>query len=95
MIAWYLRRAVPWTALLGCLALAVGLTALVHRWEVLAGLALPLVCLLAVSGAAFAFDEPCTAVATVKIEFSLETFQIIRSITASRRPGKTRAKGTP
>lgn len=65
MVAWYLRRAVPWTALLGCLALAAALVALVHRWEVLAGLVLPLVCLLAVAGAAFTFDEPCVTVTTV------------------------------
>jgi hypothetical protein len=39
--------------------------ALLHRWEALAGLALPLVCLLAVAGAAFTFDEPGIAVTSV------------------------------
>ncbi|HYG94385.1 MAG TPA: hypothetical protein VD859_12425 [Nocardioides sp.] len=62
---WYLRRAVPWTALLGGPALGSALVLLVHRWESLAGLVLPLVAVVAAAAAAFALDEPSAAVTTV------------------------------
>lgn len=62
---WYLRRAVPWSALLGGLVAAGVLVALVHRWEDATGAALPVVALLAAAGAAFAHDEPAVAVTGV------------------------------
>lgn len=62
MLLWYLRRAVPWAALLGCLLAAGVLVALAHRWESFTGLGLPLVALLAAAAAALVLDEPAVAV---------------------------------
>lgn len=62
---WYLRRAVPWAALLGNLAAASLLVTLV-RWEDgLAGIGLPLVAVLTVAAAAFVLDEPALPVTAV------------------------------
>ena len=65
MRLWYLRRAVPWAALLGGLVAAAGLVGLTRAWEGFTGLGLPLAALLAASCAAFVFDEPAVAVTAV------------------------------
>lgn len=65
MHLWYLRRAVPWAALLGCLLAGAVLVGLARRWDSVIGLALPLAALLAVSATAFVYDEPAVAVTTV------------------------------
>lgn len=65
MALWYLRRAVPWSALLGCLATAGVLVGLAHWKDSTAGVALPLVALLSVAAAGFTLDEPALTVASV------------------------------
>lgn len=65
MVLWYLRRAVPWTTLLGCLAAGAALVATTHRWEAFAGLGLPLAALVSAAAAAFLLDEPAVAVTSV------------------------------
>lgn len=65
MRLWYLRRAVPWAALLGFLGAAAGITLLLHRWPDVATVGLPLVVASCAAAAGFAFDEPATAIASV------------------------------
>lgn len=65
MPLWYLRRAVPWTSLVGCLAVAAGLSAVVRLWDVADGLAVLAAVLVAAAAAAFVHDEPALAVTTV------------------------------
>lgn len=65
MRLWYLRRAVPWAAQLGCLAVAVGVTGLVNGWPEVAVVALPLLVAGCGAAAAFGFDEPAVAIAAV------------------------------
>jgi hypothetical protein len=65
VLAWYLRRAVPWAALLGCCA-AAGLLALtLERWPSTALLVLPAVLGCCAGAAAFAFDERALPVVEV------------------------------
>ncbi len=54
---WYLRRAVTWTALLGCCAAAVLVALLVGRWPSSALVLLPALVACCAAAAAFAFDE--------------------------------------
>lgn len=54
---WYLRRAVPWAALLGCCAGAVGVALLLERWPTSALVLLPVLLACCVAAAGFAFDE--------------------------------------
>jgi hypothetical protein len=62
---WYLRRAVPWAALLGCCAAAVVVAAAIARWpSTVAGL-LPAVLGCCAAGGAFVFDEDAAPVTTV------------------------------
>lgn len=65
MRVWYLRRAVPWGALLGCLASAVFVAVLVHRWPDTGWIGLPLLVVSCAAAAAFVYDEPASAVASV------------------------------
>lgn len=65
MSLWYLRRAVPWAALLGGLLAAGLLLGAAHLWESFNAVALSLVALLGVAAAAFVYDEPAIAVTSV------------------------------
>lgn len=65
MRAWYLRRAVPWTVLLGSLAVGSVLVAAAHRWESFTGLGQPLTALLACGATALVLDESALAVTAV------------------------------
>lgn len=62
---WYLRRAVPRAAPLGCLVAAVVVTLLVNQWPGIALVGLPLVVATCAAAAGFAYDEPAAAVAAV------------------------------
>src|SRR5687768_14981620 len=62
---WYLRRAVAWTALLGCCAAAVLVAALVGRWPSSALVLLPALVACCAAAAAFTFDEVTLAVVEV------------------------------
>jgi hypothetical protein len=62
---WYLRRAVPWAALLGCCAVAVALTAAIERWPSSAAALLPAVLGFCAAAGGFVFDEDAAAVTTV------------------------------
>lgn len=65
MQAWYLRRAIPWPPVMGCVAVAALLVALVHRWPSIASLGLPLAVVTVVAAACLLFDEPAVAVCAV------------------------------
>lgn len=65
MRLWYLQRAVPWAALLGCLLGAAVMSALTHRWPSMGWLAMPAIALLCAASAAFLRDEPAVAVVSV------------------------------
>lgn len=54
---WYLRRAVPWTALLGCCAGAAGVGLVLGRWPQSSFILLPLLLACCAAAAGFAFDE--------------------------------------
>lgn len=62
---WYLRRAVPWAAIAGCLAAAVVLALMVRQWPEISLFGLPLLVGTCAAASGFAFDEPATAVASV------------------------------
>lgn len=62
---WYLRRGVAWHPVLGCCATAVALAALTARWPASAVMLLPTLVACCAGAAAFAFDEPATAVVRV------------------------------
>ncbi len=62
---WYLRRGIPWLALLGCCAAAVALAGVLARWPSTALLMLPVLLACCAAGAAFVFDERATAVVAV------------------------------
>jgi hypothetical protein len=64
-IAWYLRRGVPWTALLGCCAAAVAVAGLLARWPSGAIVLLPVLVACCAAAAAFCFDEQALAVVEV------------------------------
>lgn len=55
---WYLRRAVPWAAVLGCSAVAAVAAAALHRWPSASGVLLPAMLACCAAAAAFVFDEP-------------------------------------
>lgn len=65
MRLWYLRRAVPWSALLVSLSAAGLLTLLLHRWPEVSIVGLPLVAASCAAGAGFVYDEPAAAIASV------------------------------
>jgi hypothetical protein len=54
---WYLRKAVPWAALLGCCVGAVAAGLLLERWPGSAFLLLPALLACCAAAAGFAFDE--------------------------------------
>lgn len=62
---WYIRRAVPWAALLGALSAAGLLTLLLHRWPEVSMVGLPLVAASCAAAAGFVYDEPAAAIASV------------------------------
>lgn len=57
LVGWYLRRAIPWTALLGCCAGALLLALAVDRWPSTSLLLLPATLASCAAAAAFCFDE--------------------------------------
>ena len=57
LVGWYLRRAIPWMALLGCLAGAVVLAVALDRWPTTAMTLLPALLASCAAAAAFTFDE--------------------------------------
>lgn len=65
MRAWYLGRAIPWVALLGCCGIAVIAVASLHRWPDNAWMVLPLVLAACAAAAGFVFDDVATAVTSV------------------------------
>ena len=54
---WYLRRAIPWMALLGCCAGALLMAGAIGRWPSTASVLLPLLVASLAAAAAFTFDE--------------------------------------
>lgn len=62
---WYLRRAVPWAALLGCCAGAVTAGLLLERWPTASFLLLPVLLACCAAAAGFAFDETTLPVVEV------------------------------
>jgi len=54
---WYLRRGVPWLAVLGCCAAAGLLAGLLARWPSSAGVLLPAILASCAAAATFVFDE--------------------------------------
>ena len=65
MRAWYLRRAIPWVALLGCCAAAGAAALLLDRWPTAEEGLVPVVLGGCAAAAGFAFDEPLPALAEV------------------------------
>ncbi|MGH3348940.1 MAG: hypothetical protein ACRDO4_18325 [Nocardioides sp.] len=65
MRAWYLGRAIPWVALLGCCLVAGLAVAALHRWPDNAWAVLPLVLAACAAAAGFVFDDVATAVTSV------------------------------
>jgi len=57
LVGWYLRRAIPWMALLGCCAAALLLIVALDRWPASALVLLPGVVATCAAAAAFCFDE--------------------------------------
>lgn len=62
---WYLRRGVPWLAVLGCCAAAGMLAGLLARWPASAVVLLPAVLACCAAAATFVFDERAVMVVTV------------------------------
>jgi hypothetical protein len=65
MPLWYLRRAVPWASLLGCLGISAPLIAVARGSHTVGGPAMLLAALLVAASAAFLYDEPAAEVTTV------------------------------
>jgi hypothetical protein len=65
LVGWYLRRAIPWMALLGCCAGAVLLALALDRWPSTALLVVPALLASCAAAAAFTFDEPSLEVVAV------------------------------
>jgi hypothetical protein len=65
LVGWYLRRAIPWMALLGCCAGALLLAAAVDRWPSTALVLLPALVAACAAAAAFCFDEAALEVVAV------------------------------
>jgi len=57
LVGWYLRRAVPWMAVLGCCAGAVLLALALDRWPTTALVLLPGLVAACAAAASFCFDE--------------------------------------
>ena len=57
LVGWYLRRAIPWMALLGCCAAAVVLVVALNHWPSTAVILLPALLAASAAAAAFCFDE--------------------------------------
>ena len=57
LVGWYLRRAIPWMALLGCCAGALLLALALDRWPTTALVLLPGLLAACAAAAAFCFDE--------------------------------------
>ncbi len=65
LVGWYLRRAIPWMALLGCCAAALLLVLALERWPSTALVLLPGLLAGCAAAAAFCFDEVSLAVVEV------------------------------
>lgn len=65
LVGWYLRRAIPWMALLGCLAGAIVLAVALDHWPGTAFVLLPGLLAACAAAAAFTFDETSLAVVEV------------------------------
>ena len=65
LVGWYLRRAIPWMALLGCCAGALLLAVALDRWPTTALVLLPGLVAACAAAAAFCFDEPPLEVVAV------------------------------
>lgn len=65
MRLWYLRRAIPWVALLGCCTAALAAAGLLHRWPSAAMALLPAMLACCAAAAAFVFDEHAASVVAV------------------------------
>ena len=65
LVGWYLRRAIPWMALLGCLAGAIVLAVTLDHWPSTAIVLLPGLLAACAAAAAFTFDETSLAVVEV------------------------------
>lgn len=65
LAGWYLRRAIPWVALLGCLAGAAVLAVALDRWPTTAVTLLPALLACCAAAAAFTFDEVSLSVVEV------------------------------
>ena len=65
LVGWYLRRAIPWMALLGCCAGAVFMAVTIDRWPSTASVLLPLLVAACAAAAAFTFDEASLPVVEV------------------------------
>ena len=57
LVGWYLRRAIPWMALLGCCAAALLLVVALDQWPTSALVLLPGLVATCAAAAAFCFDE--------------------------------------
>ena len=64
-VAWYLRRAVPWTTLLGCSTGALVVAVLLERWPSSVLVLLPTLLACCAAAAAFSFDETALPVVAV------------------------------
>ena len=62
---WYLRRAIPWGALLGCCATALVVAGLLALWPSSAIVTLPAMLACCAAAAGFVFDEVAAAVVAV------------------------------
>jgi hypothetical protein len=65
LASWYLRRAIPWVALLGCCAGATVLAGVIGHWPSTAAVLLPTLVGCCAGAAAFTFDEPALPVVEV------------------------------
>ncbi len=65
LIGWYLRRAIPWMALLGCCSGALLLVIALDRWPTTAMILLPGLVAACAAAASFCFDEPPLEVVAV------------------------------
>jgi hypothetical protein len=57
LVGWYLRRAIPWMALLGCCGGAVVMAIVLDRWPATSLVLLPVLVGCCAAAAAFIFDE--------------------------------------
>ena len=65
LVGWYLRRAVPWMPLLGCLGGALTLVVALDHWPSTAMILLPALVASCAAAAAFVFDEVSLSVVEV------------------------------